>query len=59
MMNKLKPGDHVQVRVYPSGEIVDAEIKSTVETTTGRKYQVTFDVRTALITRDQILEEKE
>jgi hypothetical protein len=50
-------GDVVRVRLYPSGLIVEAEIKAIVEQTTGRKYQVSFDVRTALIDRDQVVEE--
>jgi len=55
-MKRLKPGDRVKVKVYPTGEIVEAEIKAIVEKTTGRKYQVSFDVRTALISADQIVE---
>lgn len=54
-----KVGSKVQVRLYPTGDIVEAEIRAIVELTTGKKYQVTFDVRTALVSRDQILEEKE
>jgi hypothetical protein len=33
-------GDSVKVRLYPSGLIVEAEIKAVVEQATGRKYQV-------------------
>ena len=54
---QYRVGDTVQVRLYPSGLIVEAEIKAIVEHTTGRKYQVSFDIRTSLISADQIVEE--
>jgi hypothetical protein len=49
-------GDAVRVRLYPSGLIVEAEIKAVVEQATGRKYQVASGQLTALISPDQISE---
>jgi hypothetical protein len=51
-----KVGDTVQVRLYPSGLIVEAEIKAIVESTIGRKFQVSSGQLTALVTPDQIVE---
>ena len=53
---QYRVGDTVQVRLYPSGLIVEAEIKAIVESTTGRKYQVTSGQLTALVSPDQIVE---
>jgi hypothetical protein len=52
-----KVGDTVQVRLYPSGVIVEAKIKAIVQQSTGRKYQVTSGQLTALISPDQIVDE--
>jgi hypothetical protein len=41
-MSKPKVGQIIRVKVYPTGEIVEAEIKAIVEKTTGRKYQVSI-----------------
>jgi hypothetical protein len=50
-------GDIIQVRLYPSGQIVEAEIKAIVEQTTGRKYQVSSGHLSALVSPDQIVDE--
>jgi len=55
--SQRKVGEIVRVRLYPSGLIVEAEIKAIVEQATGRKYQVTSGQLTALVSPDQIVDE--
>jgi hypothetical protein len=52
-----KVGEFVRVRLYPSGLIVEAEIKAIVEQATGLKYQVASGQLTALVSPDQIVDE--
>ena len=53
-INDFSVGDHVKVNIR-RGRIVDATIKSVVETTEGVRLQVSFGEETALIYPWQIV----
>jgi hypothetical protein len=53
-MRKYRVGDHLQVNLS-GGRIVEATIKAVVDTTDGRRLQVSFGNETALIYLWQIV----
>jgi len=54
-MKDYKVGDHVTVKLAGGG-LVDAEIKAIVETTEGKRLQVSFGEETARIHVWQVVE---
>jgi len=54
-MSDFKVGQHVKVTLS-GGRLVEAEIKAIVETTEGKRLQVSFGVETARIYPWQIIE---
>ena len=54
-MNDFKVGQHLTVKLS-GGRLVDAEIKAVVETTEGKRLQVSFGEETARIYVWQVIE---
>jgi hypothetical protein len=54
-MSDYKVGDRVKIKLS-GGRLVDAEIKAIVETTEGKRLQVSFGVETARIHIWQVVE---
>ena len=54
-MNDFKVGQHLTVKLS-GGRLVDAEIKAVVETTEGKRLQVSFGEETARIYVWQVVE---
>ncbi len=53
-MSDFKVGQHVKVKLS-GGRLVDAEIKAVIETTEGKRLQVSFGEETARIYLWQVL----
>jgi len=54
-MGDFKVGQHVTVKLS-GGRLVDAEIKAIIETTEGKRLQVSFGTETARIYLWQVVE---
>jgi hypothetical protein len=54
-MNEFKVGDRVMVKLS-GGRLVEAEIKAIIETTEGKRLQVSFGEETARIYIWQVVE---
>ena len=55
MKNEYKVGERVRIKLS-AGRLVDAEIKAIVETTEGKRLQVSFGEETARIHLWQVVE---